>query len=167
MRRSHAFIVMTAIIALFFASAIPSYATVSYTYDDGNRLTRVDYPDGTKMEYTYDDTGSRTLKVITDITAPTGTISINSGAYATNSADVTLTLSCSDPSGCSQMQFSTDNVTYTTPESFAMTRAVTLPTGDGSKTVYAKFKDSAHSQSLRDPMLGLMQTGQILLDGVE
>jgi hypothetical protein len=45
-----------------------------------------------------------------DTTLPTGTVSINSAAASTISTNVTLTLSCTDTNGCSQMQFSNDNV---------------------------------------------------------
>jgi YD repeat-containing protein len=70
-----------------------------------------------------------------------GTITINSGAASTGNLNVTLTLTCDDPQGCSQMKFSNDNVSYSTPESYASTKAWALTTGDGTKTVYAKFKD--------------------------
>jgi hypothetical protein len=136
-----------AIALLFFALAIPSPATVSYTYDDGNRLTQAAYPDGTTIVYTHDDTGSRTQKVVTDITAPTGTVAINAGAFATNNADVALTLTCSDPSGCAQMRFSNDDTDYSTPETFAATKSWSLASGDGAKGVYAKFKDAAGNWS--------------------
>jgi YD repeat-containing protein len=88
---------------------------------------------------------SETVKTQTytiDTTPPTGTIAINSGATSTGNSTVTLTLSCSDANGCSQMQFSNDNVTYSTPEAYAATKAWTLTTGDGTKTVYVKFKDT-------------------------
>ena len=77
-----------------------------------------------------------------DTTPPTGTIVINAGAASTNSLNVTLTLSCSDAQGCSQMQFSNDNVTYSAAEAYAATKAWSLTSGDGSKTVYVKFKDT-------------------------
>ncbi len=83
-----------------------------------------------------------------DTTSPTGTITINSGAASTNSPNVTLTLSCSDSQGCSQMQFSNDNVSYSTPETYATTKAWTLTSGDGTKTVYVKFKDTPGNWSL-------------------
>lgn len=35
-------------------------ATVNYTYDDLNRLTRVDYSSGNSIEYSYDEIGNRT-----------------------------------------------------------------------------------------------------------
>ena len=38
-------------------------ATITYTYDNLNRLTKVIYGDGTTEEFTYDATGNRFLKV--------------------------------------------------------------------------------------------------------
>jgi hypothetical protein len=81
-----------------------------------------------------------------DTTPPVGTISINSGSTSTSSSTVTLALSSTEISGA-QMKFSNDNVTWTTAESFAMTKSLTLPSGDGTKTVYAKFADSAGNWS--------------------
>jgi YD repeat-containing protein len=77
-----------------------------------------------------------------DTTPPTGTITINSGAAYTISTNVTLTFSCNDAQGCAQMQFSNDNITYSTPEAYATTKAWPLTSGDGTKTVYIKFKDT-------------------------
>jgi large repetitive protein len=78
-----------------------------------------------------------------DTTPPTGTITINSGASSTSTPNVTLTLTCSDTSGCSQMRFSNDNITYSSPEAYATSKAWTLTAWDGNKSVYVKFKDSA------------------------
>jgi hypothetical protein len=77
-----------------------------------------------------------------DTTPPTGAITVNSGAASTNTTNVTLTLSCSDTNGCSQMQFSNDNVSYSAAEAYSATKAWTLMSGDATKTVYAKFKDT-------------------------
>lgn len=82
-----------------------------------------------------------------DTTPPTGTISINSGAATTNSTTVTLTLSCTDASGCSEMQFSNDNTAWSTAEAYATSKTWTLLSGDGTKTVYVKFKDAAGNWS--------------------
>lgn len=77
-----------------------------------------------------------------DTTPPTGSVTINSGAAYTNATTVTLTLSASDPdTGVTQMQFSNDNVTYSTPESYATSKSWTLEAGDGLKTVYAQFQN--------------------------
>src|SRR3990172_8752937 len=82
-----------------------------------------------------------------DTTAPDTTISINSGAASTNSTTATLTLSCTDTNGCSQMQFSNDNSTWSTAETYTTSKTWTLSSGDGTKTVYAKFKDRAGNWS--------------------
>ncbi|MEK6527794.1 MAG: discoidin domain-containing protein [Nitrospirota bacterium] len=83
-----------------------------------------------------------------DVTPPTGTIAINNGAQYTNAASVTLNLSATDTgSGVSQMQFSSDNSTWSTPEAFATTKAWNISTGDGTKRVYVKFKDTVGNWS--------------------
>ncbi len=71
------------------------------------------------------------------------TVMINNGAQFTNSANVTLTLSAIDPQGVDTMQFSNDGITYTAEEAYAITKAWTLPTGDGVKTVYVRFRDKS------------------------
>ena len=82
-----------------------------------------------------------------DTVPPSGTVVINSGAETTASRDVTLTLTCADNVGCSQMRFSNDNITYSTPEAYGTTRAWTLTAGNGTKTVYAKFRDTVGNWS--------------------
>jgi len=83
-----------------------------------------------------------------DTTPPSGTITINSGAAYTAMASVPLTLSATDNSSTvSRMQFSNDNATYTAPEAYATSKSWTLPLGDGTKTVYVKFKDAASNWS--------------------
>jgi YD repeat-containing protein len=129
--------------------------TTTYNYDELNRLVRVEYLDGTVVDYTYDANGNRTEIIHSvDTTPPTGSISINSGAAATNNAIVTLTLTCTDNTGCFQMQFSNDGSTYSTPEYFAPSRIWNLTSGEGNKTVFVKFLDkggnwsSAYSSSI-------------------
>ena len=83
----------------------------------------------------------------TDTTLPTGTIAINSNLTYTSSTSVSLTLSCSDVAGCSQMQFSNDNANWSSLESYATTKNWLLTSGDGTKTVYTRFKDNAGNRS--------------------
>ena len=87
--------------------------------------------------------------------------SIESNPTYTNTTSVVLTLTCSDSgSGCAEMQFSDDNSTWTTAEAYASSKSYTLPTGDGSKTVYVKFKDSAGNWSAAiSDSITLHQTG--------
>ncbi len=79
-----------------------------------------------------------------DMTAPTGSISINNGTVETTSSAVTLNLTYSDAlSGVSQVQYSNDNSTWSSWENATETKAWTLSSGSGNKTVYYQVKDNA------------------------
>lgn len=88
---------------------------------------------------------------LSDTTPPQGTIKINNNATYTSLASVTLNLSATDTGigmgTGSQMQFSNDGVTYSIPEAYATTKSWTLTSGNGTKTVYVKFKDVAGNWS--------------------
>ncbi|WP_028612129.1 S-layer homology domain-containing protein [Paenibacillus harenae] len=79
---------------------------------------------------------------------PAGTISINNGATYTNTANVTLDMSSSDPDGDSiEMQFSNDSTgTWSTKEPFSNSKSWALSTGDGPKTVHMKLTDQAGNE---------------------
>src|SRR3972149_5155722 len=66
-------IIIILLSSVLLLSRISMAATLTYTYDNLNRLTKVIYGDGTTEEFTYDDAGNRLshiLKVF-DITPPT------------------------------------------------------------------------------------------------
>jgi YD repeat-containing protein len=49
-----------AIIVFLFTLSLPSFSGASnYSYDGGNRLIRVNYETGAKIDYTYDESGNR------------------------------------------------------------------------------------------------------------
>jgi len=86
--------------------------------------------------------------ITVDTTPPAGAVTINSGAASTKNLTVTLSLSAGDNAGpVSQMKFSNDGTTYSAPEPYATSKTWTLASGDGTKTVYAKFKDLAGNWS--------------------
>lgn len=89
-----------------------------------------------------DGTTGATLQ-ITDTTAPTGSIYLNSiGDASTNNPLVTLHISASDDySGVSQMCVS-DSTTCSAWETYATSKSWTLTGGDGVKTLYVWFKDN-------------------------
>ncbi len=78
-------------------------------------------------------------------------IKINNGGNWTDSPAVTLNLSAQDGTGIKTMQFSNDGVTYTAEETFpadginttTATKTWTLTPGEGTKTVYVRFRDGA------------------------
>jgi hypothetical protein len=106
-----------------------------------------------------------TLFAAIDKTPPTGSITVNtydifSGIKkpTTDNVYVVLLLSAKDTgSGLSQMTFSDNNKTWSSPERFNCMKAWTLTSGDGKKTVYVKFSDKAGNWSN-------VYSGSIILD---
>ncbi len=86
-----------------------------------------------------------------DTMPPTGTIVINDNHSATNTPNVTLTLTWDDGvdgSGVSRMRFSDDGAHWTAWEPPVATRAYTLPPGaDGYRTVRVQYLDRANNRS--------------------
>ncbi len=92
----------------------------------------------------------------------TAGVTINGGAASTNSTAVTLVLNAIDQQGVAKMQFSNDGINYSLEENYATSRPWTLASGDGTKTVYVRFRDgSGGGGSLYDPV-----TASIILDTV-
>jgi len=93
----------------------------------------------------YGNNAENIADITLDQANPTGTVSINTAAQYATSTTVTLTNTTSDTggSGLSQMQFSNDGTTWSGWESYNATKSWTLSAGDGTKTVYAQFKDNA------------------------
>ena len=113
-------------------------------------------PDGAKTVYVqWRDaagtwSGVESDTIVRDATAPTGTVSINAGAAATNETAVTLNLTASDGtgSGVAQMLISnTADFTGVTPIAYAASLPWTLPAGDGAKTVSVKLVDALGNTS--------------------
>jgi hypothetical protein len=93
----------------------------------------------------------------TDSTAPTGSVVINSGATTTATSAVTLTLSSSDAGGSvTGMKISNDGVSYSSEVVYTTSRAWTLSSGYGTKTVYVLFKD-ATGNWMRSPATDTIQ----------
>jgi hypothetical protein len=89
-----------------------------------------------------------------DTTAPAGSVTIDSGAAATNSTAATLALTATDAVGVAAYRVANGSdcaatawVAVTATTALSTTAALTLPTGDGAKTVCAQFKDAAGNVS--------------------
>ena len=95
--------------------------------------------------------GAGTSTLYRDTAAPTGTAQVNGGAGSTNSTSATLTLSATNPTPGDpvlDMRFSTDGgSTWSAPVAFATTANISLPAGDGVKTVLAQFRNGAGAWS--------------------
>ncbi|MEQ1568521.1 MAG: S8 family serine peptidase [Myxococcota bacterium] len=86
-----------------------------------------------------------TSKPVSDLVAPTGSVTINAGAAWTNVRTLNLTLAGVDPAGVAKMCLST-TTTCTTWVTYATTATQTPTTGDGTKTTYVKFEDTNGNQ---------------------
>jgi len=106
---------------------------------DGSKTVYVQYRNNAMLaSVSYSDS------ITLDTTPPIGSLTINGGATYTNNASVSLNLPAVDAtSGVTQMRFSNDNVSWSTWEAYAASKAYTLPGGDDTKTVYVQFKDNA------------------------
>lgn len=106
-----------------------------------------------------------------DLIPPEGTIVINGGATYTNTTSVNLTLSASDlgGSGLFGMQFSNDASTWSSWEAYGSTKAWVLDSGDGTKTVFVRFKDNAGNVSASFSDTIVLDTsgpsGSVLING--
>jgi uncharacterized delta-60 repeat protein len=79
-----------------------------------------------------------------DTTAPTGTVVINGGASSTTTRSVSLVISATDVgSGVSHMTIcNNSSFSGCSWEVYATTKSWQLTEGDGTKTVYARFRDN-------------------------
>lgn len=111
--------------------------------------------DGTKTVYVQfrDRAGNvspvATDTIVLDTVAPSANPQINGGAAYTNSPSVTVTLNGYDAtSGLSEMMVSTrSDFAGVSWEGYQATKSLTLPSGDGTKTVYVKLRDRAGNVS--------------------
>lgn len=79
-----------------------------------------------------------------DMTDPSGTVVIAAGAAFTKSLSVGLTLSATDAgSGLGRMRFSNDGTNWSTWQTYGTSAGWTLAAGEGAKSVFAQFQDSA------------------------
>lgn len=99
-----------------------------------------------------------------DTTAPSNvSVVINSGASVTNTGSVTLALSATDSVGVTQMQISNDSVfTGATWEAYATSKSWTLTSGNGAKTVYARFRDAAANTSVTASDMITLDSGAVV-----
>ena len=84
-----------------------------------------------------------------DTLAPTiSAFTINSGASVTTSTSVTLNITSSDAASMKIWGINgVSTESAATWETFASSKSVTLTTGDGTKTVYIKVRDSVYNES--------------------
>jgi hypothetical protein len=82
-----------------------------------------------------------------DTTPPAGTVIINNGVATTYSRNVILTIAARDDGKALDkngfMSFSNDGLQWSDPEPYRTAKLWTITPGEGTKTVYAQFRDVA------------------------
>ena len=113
------------------------------TWSDGTRRFKVRAVDQAGNRGSW----SNEITVKIDATPPLGSVSINSGATYATSTSVTLTLSAVDGSGSGvvYMCFSNDGSSWSAWENYGTSKSWTLSAGDGTKTVYVKYRTMSTS----------------------
>jgi hypothetical protein len=138
--------------------------TLHYDFpDDGtflitNTVTDDDGATADNSSLSCEVTASTTSNNATGNGGPAGTVVVAGGASITNQTQVTLTLSCPTCGGGAKMQFSSDGNTWTTKVAYATTALFTMTSGDGSKTVYARFWESGKYGAWATDTITLDQT---------
>jgi len=129
--------------------------------------TRAVYAQFRDYQDNVSETGSDSI--VLDTVSPVGSVSIDSGAEFTNVETVTLSLSAEDGgTAVTHMRIGSDGVTWTDWEPFASSREWNTGNGEGTKLVYAQFKDAAGniSQPCQDTIVVSADppTGSVIVD---
>ncbi len=109
------------------------------------------------------NSGSGTYTLYRDTAAPTGTIKIDGGANYTNRTSLALTLSATNPTAgdpVSDMAFSINGGAFGAFGAYSTSTTLTVPGGDGIKTVAVEFRNGAGAISAqKSASITLDQTG--------
>jgi hypothetical protein len=122
------------------------------TVDENGKVTAIKEGKA-KISVTTVDGGLMAVSEVTvekkrDTTPPEGKFVINNGAEFTNKLTVNLSIEAKDDlSGVHQVRYSTDARDWSDWEDFKSTKELTLPAGDGEKTLFVEFKDHAGNVS--------------------
>ena len=147
----------------FGDSATATGATVTHTYAAYSTYTVVNTVTDNGGSSASNSAAGCTVTTVSPTAGnggPDGTVSINAGATYTNSTTVTLSLAKSGGGpNPATMKLSNDNSTWLGPFAFATSYTWTVPSGDGTKTVYARFYNGAG-------LYGAIASDTIILDTI-
>jgi hypothetical protein len=134
------------------------YAYSNYAADASLSVPAADGPYAVKAEFRNASTGDAIVRyatVVLDRVAPAGTMVLDGGASSATTVAVTADSSIDD-TGPVEMRFSVNGrATWSAWEQYAATKALSLPTGNGAKTVYAQYRDGASNAIERSDSITL------------
>jgi len=137
----------------------PTYSGWSISPGEGTKTVYAEFRDGAGN---VSPRAAAQIYLRFDLIPPEAELKINGGAEVVSSTAVTLTLIASDnatPTANLKVRYSNDGQSWTPWESFAPTRAWTLPAGEGPKVVYVQVKDENGSITTAYALTNLALTG--------
>jgi YD repeat-containing protein len=150
------------ICSIFLPVAAVSATTIAYTYDNLNRLTEVDYGNGTTVQYTYDAAGNRLALTVNAPmisvlpSSPFNFVTVNVGDSLTqqftvsNNGTADLTLYSIYIFGTNSSEFrQTNNCTSVAPNGSCTVTVTFIPTSGGTKSAALEiFSNDPNNQNL-------------------
>jgi hypothetical protein len=122
------------------------YTYADYAADASLSVPATDGPYAVKAEFLNASTGDAIVRyatVVLDRVAPAGTMVLEGDASTATTVAVTADSAITDTAPM-EMRFSLDSrATWSAWEPYAATRALSLPPGNGTKYVYAQYRDAA------------------------
>lgn len=130
-------LIIAVLLATVFFCYQASAATITYSYDNLNRLKKMDYGNGMTIEYSYDAAGNRlTLVSVGDITTPDTSIT-SQPSNPTNSTSASFEFTSIETGSTFECQMDSGEYSAcTSPKPYTGLTA-------GSHTFYVKATDSA------------------------
>jgi len=131
----------------------PASETGGVVYGNGSTITLTTEANGRTLYLYVKDIAGREKTwngtYYLDKTPPSNClVSINGGDDYTSTTSITLTLSASDNgSGVSKMKFRNEGESWTSEEDYGTSKSWTIPEGDGEKSVYVQYRDTAGNWS--------------------
>jgi len=122
-----------------FGSWVTYNASYAITLSgDGTKTVRAEYRD------VAGNVAARSDTIVLDTVAPSGTMTIDNDAVSASSTAVSVTSAMSDAtSGLYQMRVDPGTGTYGAWGAYSTSQAITLPAGNGLKTVNVQYRDNA------------------------
>ena len=115
----------------------------TYEYDELNRLVKVDYPNGQRVEYAYDALGNRISRTVSQLLVirvsidPEGAGTVSGAGNYEPQSDVTLTATANE--GYQFVNWTEDGVVVSTEETYSFTAVA-------SRQLVANFEESYVTQ---------------------